>query len=133
MIEKGADRQRMAAGCQFRLNKRQRLFALPFVFFMSSIPLLIDRPLGKTDPINRLFCVRTLTPRMIATAKMSHRIETFIIYVIQGIDDLVLEIVIGHRFSLIQQVYDTGRRYFFKAVLTGEKSFKQEKLAAGRI
>jgi hypothetical protein len=60
-------------------------------------------------------------------------IQTLIIDYIERIDYIFLKKRIGHGFPRIKQVYQTVSRNFFKAILAGKKTFKNENLAAGGI
>ena len=76
---------------------------------------------------------RLLYRIILAPLKVPNGIQTLIIDCIERIYYIFLKKCIGHGFPRVKQVHQTVRRNFFKAILTGKKTFKDENLAAGGI
>ena len=70
---------------------------------------------------------------ILAALKVPNRIQAFIIDCIERINYIFLKKGIGHGCPRIEQVHQTVGRNFFKAILAGKKTFKNENLATGGI
>ena len=64
---------------------------------------------------------------------MTDGIETFIIDVVERIDDVILKKSVGHRLAFVQQIDQTVGGNLFKTILAGKKAFEYEQLSAGSI